>query len=106
MTDHPRVVVLGAGFGGHWAARSLAHTRADVLLVDRNIYHTFLPLLYQVAAAELSPEDIVYPVRSILRKLPNVQFQLSDVHRPVRGLGVCRMDCVADRPPGETDRVP
>jgi NADH:ubiquinone reductase (H+-translocating) len=81
MTDHPRVVILGAGFGGLWAARSLAHTRADVVLVDRNNYHTFLPLLYQVAAAELSPEDIVYPVRSILRKLPNVQFLLSDIRR-------------------------
>ena len=81
MHNHPRVVILGAGFGGLWAARSMAHTRAEVMLLDRNNYHTFLPLLYQVAAAELSPEDIVYPVRSILRKLPNVQFCLADIHR-------------------------
>jgi NADH dehydrogenase len=77
----PRVVILGAGFGGLWAARSLAHARAEVTLLDRNNYHTFLPLLYQVAAAELAPEDIAYPVRSILRKLPNVHFFLADVQR-------------------------
>ena len=77
----PRVVILGAGFGGLWAARSLAHTRTDVMLLDRNNYHTFLPLLYQVGAAELAPEDIAYPVRSILRKLPNVHFCLVDVQR-------------------------
>lgn len=81
MPNQPRVVILGAGFGGLWAARSLAHTAADVVLLDRNNYHTFLPLLYQVAAAELSPEDIVYPVRSMLRRLSNVQFLLSDIQR-------------------------
>lgn len=79
MPDDPRVVILGAGFGGLWAARTLARTRTDVILLDRNNYHTFLPLLYQVAAAELSPEDIVYPVRSILRRVPNVQFRLADI---------------------------
>jgi NADH dehydrogenase len=81
MTDHerPRVVIVGAGFGGLWAARALAHSPAEVLLVDRNNYHTFLPLLYQVAAAELEPEAIAYPVRSTLRKLPNVHFALAEV---------------------------
>jgi NADH dehydrogenase FAD-containing subunit len=58
---NPRVVILGAGFGGVWAVRALAHAPLDVTLIDRNNYHTFLPLLYQVAAAELEPEDIVYP---------------------------------------------
>jgi NADH dehydrogenase len=52
-----------------------------VLLIDRNNYHTFLPLLYQVAAAELGPEDIVYPVRSILGKTANANFALADVRR-------------------------
>lgn len=70
---------MGAGFGGLWAARSLATSQADVLLIDRDNYHTFLPLLYQVAAAELEPEAIVYPVRSILRKMPNVRFALGEV---------------------------
>jgi NADH dehydrogenase len=81
MTDRerPRVVIVGAGFGGLWAARALARSPVEVLLVDRNNYHTFLPLLYQVAAAELEPEAIAYPVRSILRKLPNVHFSLAEV---------------------------
>jgi NADH dehydrogenase len=75
----PRVVIVGAGFGGLWAARTLAHTDFKVLLIDRNNYHTFLPLLYQVAAAEVEPEEIVYPIRSILRPLGNVDFLLADV---------------------------
>ena len=75
---HPRVVILGAGFGGLWAARTLADAPLDVTLIDRNNYHTFFPLLYQVAAAELEPEDIVYPVRSILRSLPNTHFCMGE----------------------------
>ena len=70
----PRTVVIGAGFGGLWAARALAGAPVDVLLLDRNNYHVFLPLLYQVAAAELEPEDIIYPVRSILRRTKNVRM--------------------------------
>ncbi len=81
LSDRPRVVIMGAGFGGLWAARALAQFPVDVLLIDRNNYHTFLPLLYQVAAAELGPEDIVYPVRSILRRLPNADFALAEVSK-------------------------
>lgn len=79
--ERPRVVIVGAGFGGLWAARALARSPVEVLLVDRNNYHVFLPLLYQVAAAELEPEAIAYPIRNILRKLPNVQFALADVKK-------------------------
>jgi NADH:ubiquinone reductase (H+-translocating) len=78
----PRVVIIGAGFAGLWAARALARSRstpADILLLDSNNYHTFLPLLYQVASAELEPEDIVYPVRSILRKRSRVRFLMDRV---------------------------
>ncbi len=75
----PKVVIIGAGFGGLWAARKFAQTRADVLVIDRNNYHTFFPLLYQVAAAELEPEDIIYPVRSILHTYSNIQFLLGEV---------------------------
>jgi NADH dehydrogenase len=75
----PRVVIIGAGFGGLWAARHLAGAPADVWVVDRNNYHSFYPLLYQVAAAELEPEDIIFPVRSILHKYPNLHFILGDV---------------------------
>ncbi len=75
----PRVVVVGAGFGGLWAARALTEAPVDTLLVDRDNYHTFLPLLYQVSAAELEPEEIAYPIRAILRKLPNAGFILADI---------------------------
>ncbi|MBF0456602.1 MAG: NAD(P)/FAD-dependent oxidoreductase [Nitrospirae bacterium] len=77
----PRVVIAGAGFSGLWAAKTLANQPVDVILVDRNNYHTFLPLLYQVAAAELEPEDIAYPVRSILRRFKNVRFVLAEINR-------------------------
>jgi NADH dehydrogenase len=77
----PRVVIVGAGFGGLWAARALARPPFRTVLIDRNNYHTFLPLLYQVAAAEVEPEEIIYPVRSILHSLHNVDFLLADVKR-------------------------
>jgi NADH dehydrogenase len=77
----PKVVIIGAGFGGLWAARSLAKKPVDVLVVDQNNYHTFLALLYQVAAAELEAEDIAYPVRSIFWNLPNVDFAMAHARR-------------------------
>ena len=77
--QRPRVVVVGAGFGGLSTVRSLARSPVDVLLVDRNNYHTFSPMLYQVAAAEVEPEQIAYPVRSILRQLPNTDFVMAEV---------------------------
>ncbi len=81
QSREPRVVIIGAGFSGLWAARSLAGAPVQVELVDRNNYHTFFPLLYQVGAAELEAEDIAYPVRSILRKLPNVRFRMAEVKK-------------------------
>lgn len=79
--EKPRVVVIGAGFGGLWAVRTLAGEPCDILVLDRNNYHTFLALLYQVAAAELEAEDIAYPVRSIFAKLPTVDFALAQARR-------------------------
>ena len=73
----PKVVIVGAGFGGLWAARTLAHRPVDVVVIDRNNYHTFLALLYQVAAAELDAEDIAYPVRSVFWNIPNIDFVLA-----------------------------
>lgn len=75
----PHVVIVGAGFGGIWAARELADQPVRVTLLDKNNFHTFLPLLYQVAAAEIEPEQIGYPVRGILRQMPNVSFALGEV---------------------------
>ena len=74
-----KVVIVGAGFGGLWAARRLGNQPADVWVIDRNNYHSFMPLLYQVAAAELEPENIIYPVRSILHKYSNLRFMLGKV---------------------------
>ena len=75
----PRVVVIGAGFGGLSVARQLANSEVDVLVLDRNNYHGFWPLLYQVATAGLEPESIAYPVRAILRQYPNVSFRMTEV---------------------------
>src|SRR4051812_48185551 len=78
-TGRPRVVVVGAGFGGLHVAAKLAHTDADVLVLDRNNYHGFWPLLYQVATAGLDAASIAYPARAILRKYPNTQFLMAEV---------------------------
>ncbi len=74
-----KIVVIGAGFGGLWAVRALASAPVEIQIIERNNYHTFAALLYQVAAAELGPADIVHPVRNILRKLPNVHVEMADV---------------------------
>lgn len=77
-SGRPRVVVLGGGFGGLWAARSLRRARVDVVLVDKKNHHVFQPLLYQVATAGLSPGDIASPIRYILRRQQNVQVLLAE----------------------------
>jgi len=81
MTDTsvPRVVIVGAGFGGLNAAKALAKTPARITVVDRKNHHTFQPLLYQVATAGLSPGEIAAPVRGILRSHKNVAVLMSDV---------------------------
>lgn len=71
---HHRVVILGAGFGGLWSTKTLVHYPIDICLIDKNNYHTFFPLLYQVAAAELEPEDIVYPVKLECAQLVDSQL--------------------------------
>ncbi|MFL5076047.1 MAG: FAD-dependent oxidoreductase, partial [Microvirga sp.] len=63
----PRVVIVGAGFGGLSAAKALGRAPVEVLVIDRHNYHLFQPLLYQVATAALSPADIAAPIRSVLR---------------------------------------
>jgi NADH:ubiquinone reductase (H+-translocating) len=74
-----RIVIVGCGFGGLFAARALQAAPADVLVIDRNNYHLFQPLLYQVAAAALSPADIAQPIRTILRDQPNARVMLAEV---------------------------
>ena len=76
--SRPRVVIAGAGFGGLTCARGLKSAPVDVLLVDRNNYHLFTPLLYQVASAVLDPGEIARPVRQLIRPLHNADFKLAN----------------------------
>jgi NADH:quinone reductase (non-electrogenic) len=75
----PRVIVVGAGFGGLDAVRHLARVPVRVTVVDRNNHHLFQPLLYQVATAELSPADISAPIRGVLRHQRNAEVLLAEV---------------------------
>jgi NADH dehydrogenase len=77
-SHRPKVVIVGGGFGGIHAARSLAHMPVDVTVVDRSNHHTFQPLLYQVALAVLSPADIAQPIRMILRHQSNAEVLMDE----------------------------
>jgi NADH:ubiquinone reductase (H+-translocating) len=76
-----RIVIVGCGFGGLFAAKTLKRAPADVLVIDRNNYHLFQPLLYQVACAALAPADIAQPIRTIFRHQRNVRVMLAEVTR-------------------------
>ena len=76
-----RVVIVGCGFGGLFAARALARSPVEVLVVDRNNYHVFQPLLYQVASAALGPADIAQPIRTVLRGQANAFVMMGEVTR-------------------------
>jgi len=75
----PRIVIVGAGFGGLSAAHALSGAAADVTVIDRRNYHLFQPLLYQVATAGLSPAQIASPIRAILRRAANVRVVMGKV---------------------------
>ena len=75
----PRVVVVGAGFGGLAAVAELADASVEVVLVDRRNHHTFLPLLYQVATAGLNPADVAHSIRAIVQRQRNVSVRLGEV---------------------------
>jgi len=75
--SRPRVVIVGAGFGGLAAAKRLAKGPVDVTIIDQRNYHFFQPLLYQVATAALSPADIARPIRGIFARNPNVRIVLT-----------------------------
>jgi NADH dehydrogenase len=75
----PRVVILGAGFGGLSAAKALRNAACDVTVIDRRNYHLFQPLLYQVATAALSPAEIASPIRSILSRQKNARVLMAKV---------------------------
>ena len=79
LTNGPRVVIVGAGFGGLEAAKKLVCKNVRLTVIDRTNYHLFQPLLYQVATAALSPADIAAPVRAVLSKCKNVEVILAEV---------------------------
>ncbi len=74
----PQVVIIGAGFGGLYAARALRHADAEITVIDRSNHHLFQPLLYQVATAGLSPGDIAYPIRAVLARQKNAHVLLEE----------------------------
>ena len=77
--SRPKVVIVGAGFGGLAAAKRLANQPVDVTVIDKRNYHLFQPLLYQVATADLSPADVAWPIRGIFAHVPNVRVVLGKV---------------------------
>jgi NADH dehydrogenase len=81
VSSRPRVVIVGCGFGGLFCARALRRAPIELVVIDRNNYHLFQPLLYQVASAALAPADIAQPIRTILRGQRNALVMLGEVDR-------------------------
>jgi len=98
----PHVVVVGAGFGGLAVARGLADRPVDVTVVDRNNFHTFLPLLYQVATSGLNAADVAHPVRAIVQRHPNVDARHGTV---VAVEEAAKHVLLADQPPLAYDHL-
>src|ERR1700676_39170 len=74
-----RVVIVGAGFGGLSAAKALVGKPVEVTIIDQRNFHTFQPMLYEVATAGLESGDVAYPIRVIFGKDPNVNFRFASV---------------------------
>jgi len=79
MKNLPRVIIVGAGFGGLTAARALEMAEADITVIDRRNFHLFQPLLYQVATAGLNPSDVAWPIRGILSAQKNCRVLMGEV---------------------------
>jgi len=78
-TSFPRVVIVGGGFAGIMLAKNLKNQELQVVLIDKNNYHTFQPLLYQVATGGLEPDSIAFPIRKVIKDIPNFYFRLAEV---------------------------
>jgi NADH dehydrogenase len=79
MPQRPHVVIIGAGFGGLQCAKTLSRADVDITIIDRQNYHCFQPLLYQVATAALSPAEVAWPIRHILRQQKNATVLMTEV---------------------------
>jgi len=80
-TNQSRVIIIGAGFGGIRLAKELGNSNLQVVLIDKNNYHCFQPLLYQVSSSGLEPDSIAYPVRKILKTYKNAFFRMAEVSK-------------------------
>ena len=78
-TDLPRIVIIGGGFAGIALAKKLKNKKAQVVLIDKHNYHTFQPLLYQVATGGLEAGSIAYPIRKVIQRFNNFYFRLGRV---------------------------
>ena len=78
-TSFPRVVIIGGGFSGIALVKGLKELELQVVLIDKHNYHTFQPLLYQVATGGLEPDSIAFPIRKIIKDIPNFYFRLTEV---------------------------
>jgi NADH dehydrogenase len=78
MPDRHKVVILGGGFGGLYAAQALKRASLDITLIDRRNFHLFQPLLYQVATGSLSPGEVAAPIRSVLSNQKNTRVLLGE----------------------------
>ncbi len=102
VSRRPRVVVVGAGFGGLAAVEGLAEAPVDITVVDRNNFHTFLPLLYQVATSGLNAADVAHPIRGIMNRHHNVDVRMGEVSGVDAGR---RLLCFDDQPPLAFDHL-
>ncbi len=93
--ERPRVVIAGAGFGGLEAAKALRAAAADVIVIDRQNHHCFQPLLYQVATAALSPADVAWPIRRILRKQQNATVLMAEIRGVDAGKRIVHTDSIS-----------
>src|ERR1700716_2343119 len=93
--ERPKVVIAGAGFGGLDPARALRAAAADVIVIDQQNHHCFQPLLYQVATAALSPADVAWPIRRILRKQRNATVLMAEVRGIDTGKRLVHTDSIS-----------
>ena len=95
MSEIPHVIILGGGFGGIGALKKLRDANVRITLIDQHNYHTFQPLLYQVATDELTPEEVGFPIRELMRHHQNIAFHQAVVTRIDPAIRAVTMDTVA-----------